>query len=80
MLIIDHGTELVAVEPEVRDLHGADQELVEMVVLEVRTILMVTATLIQVVAEETGEDPQDHSHMAMEDLEAVAELAAQVEL
>jgi hypothetical protein len=72
--------ELVAVEPEVRDLHGADQELAAQVEAEVQTILMVTATLIQVVAVETGEDPQDQAHMEMEDLEAAAEPAAQVEL
>jgi len=72
--------ELVAEELAAQDLHGEGQESVETVALEVQIILMVTATLIQVVAVEMVVLLQDHSHMEMADLAAAEELAAQVEL
>ena len=80
MLITDHGTELVAVELAVQVVHTFLQVEADQVEAEVQIILMVMATLIQVVAVEMEEDLQDHIHKEMADLEAAEELDLQVEL
>ena len=59
MLITDHGMELAAEELAVQVIHGFLQVEVDQVEAEVQIILMVMATLIQVVAVEMEEDLQD---------------------
>ena len=80
MLITDHGMELAAEELAVQVIHGFLQVEVDQVEAEVQIILMVMATLIQVVAVEMEEDLQDHIHKETADLEAAEELDLQPEL